>query len=97
MHLRMLKETAQAPSSLSPGLRARSWSAPDSMQTLYKRVCEYMELDDRVEVLNNRFQVLPRTPLPPLQPLTPEASAQVVLLPVVRASQRVLGKMTYCK
>ncbi|KAK9822191.1 hypothetical protein WJX81_000989 [Elliptochloris bilobata] len=34
------------------------WSAPDSMQTLYKRVCEYMELDDRVEVLNNRFQVL---------------------------------------
>lgn len=35
----------------------RSWSAPDSMQTLYKRVCEYMELDDRVEVLNNRFQV----------------------------------------
>ena len=33
------------------------WSAPDSMQTLYKRVCEYMELDDRVEVLNNRFSV----------------------------------------
>ena len=35
------------------------------MQTLYKRVCEYMELDDRVEVLNNRFQVLPRTSCPP--------------------------------
>ncbi len=33
------------------------WSAPDSMQALYKRVCEYMELDDRVEVLNNRFTV----------------------------------------
>ena len=27
------------------------------MQSLYKRVCEYMELDQRVEVLNNRFQV----------------------------------------
>ena len=36
---------------------SRSWSAPDSMQTLYKRICEYMELDDRVEVLNNRFAV----------------------------------------
>jgi uncharacterized Rmd1/YagE family protein len=34
------------------------WSAPDSMQNLYKRVCEYMEYDTRVEVLNNRFQVL---------------------------------------
>ena len=33
------------------------WSAPDIMQTLYKRICEYMELDDRVEVLNNRFAV----------------------------------------
>ena len=33
------------------------WSAPDSMQTLYKKVCEYMELEERVEVLNNRFQV----------------------------------------
>lgn len=33
------------------------WSAPDIMQTLYKRICEYMELDDRVEVLNNRFSV----------------------------------------
>ena len=35
------------------------WSAPDSMQTLYKKVCEYMELEERVEVLNNRFQVGP--------------------------------------
>lgn len=34
------------------------WSAPDSMQTLYKRVCQYMELEDRVEVLNNRLMVL---------------------------------------
>ncbi|PSC74837.1 Sporulation RMD1 [Micractinium conductrix] len=34
------------------------WSAPDSMQNLYKRVCEYLEYDTRVEVLNNRFQVL---------------------------------------
>ncbi|KAK9839104.1 hypothetical protein WJX74_009646 [Apatococcus lobatus] len=34
------------------------WSAPDTMQALYKRVCEYVELDDRVEVLNNRFSVL---------------------------------------
>eukprot|EP00884_Botryococcus_braunii_P016721 jgi/Botrbrau1/3732/Bobra.0363s0017.2 len=34
------------------------WSAPDSMQSIYKKVCEYMELDDRVEVLNNRYQVL---------------------------------------
>lgn len=36
------------------------WSAPDIMQTLYKRICEYMELDDRVEVLNNRFSVRAR-------------------------------------
>ena len=34
------------------------WSAPDSLQALYKKVNEYMELDDRVVVLNNRFQVL---------------------------------------
>jgi len=27
------------------------------VQALYKRVCEYMELDDRVEVLNNRLMV----------------------------------------
>jgi uncharacterized Rmd1/YagE family protein len=41
------------------------WSAPDIMQTLYKRICEYMELDDRVEVLNNRFAVRPRSLLLP--------------------------------
>jgi uncharacterized Rmd1/YagE family protein len=34
------------------------WSAPDSMQSLYKRVCDYIEFDARVEVLNSRFQVL---------------------------------------
>jgi len=34
------------------------WSAPDAMQNLYKRVCDYMELDNRVEVLNNRLMVL---------------------------------------
>ena len=52
------------------------WSAPDIMQTLYKRICEYMELDDRVEVLNNRFAVrtihtiytsAPQPSCPPLQ------------------------------
>ncbi len=30
---------------------------PVPEQALYKRVCEYMELDDRVEVLNNRLMV----------------------------------------
>ncbi len=40
------------------------WSAPDIMQTLYKRICEYMELDDRVEVLNNRFAVRLPPPAP---------------------------------
>lgn len=34
------------------------WDAPDSMQSLYERVCEYMELEERVTVLNNRYQVL---------------------------------------
>jgi uncharacterized Rmd1/YagE family protein len=34
------------------------WSAPDAMQALYKRCCEYLEYDNRVEVLNTRFQVL---------------------------------------
>ena len=33
------------------------WSAPDSLQSLYKRCCEYVEYDTRVEVLNSRFQV----------------------------------------
>jgi uncharacterized Rmd1/YagE family protein len=34
------------------------WSAPDAMQALYKRCCEYLEYDNRVEVLNSRFGVL---------------------------------------
>ena len=34
------------------------WDAPDSMQTLYTRICEYCELEERVVVLNNRYQVL---------------------------------------
>ncbi|GLC65501.1 sporulation protein rmd1 [Pleodorina starrii] len=34
------------------------WSAPDQLQALYERACEYLELDTRAEVLNARFQVL---------------------------------------
>lgn len=34
------------------------WSAPDHLQVLYKRVCEYLEIETRVEVLNTRFVVL---------------------------------------
>uniref|UniRef100_A0A383V7N6 DUF155 domain-containing protein n=1 Tax=Tetradesmus obliquus TaxID=3088 RepID=A0A383V7N6_TETOB len=34
------------------------WSAPDQLQVLYERACDYLELDTRVEVLNARFQVL---------------------------------------
>lgn len=34
------------------------WSAPDSMQVLYERACVYLELEERVEVLNARFEVL---------------------------------------
>lgn len=34
------------------------WRAPDSFQALYERICEYLELETRVEVLNSRFQVL---------------------------------------
>ena len=52
------------------------WSAPDSMQTLYKRVCEYMELDDRVEVLNNRFSVC--GPLPMFHEPAPFSSSYVL-------------------
>ncbi|KIY93332.1 hypothetical protein MNEG_14631 [Monoraphidium neglectum] len=39
-------------------LAIRPRSAPDHLQVLYKRVCEYLELDLRVEVLNTRFMVL---------------------------------------
>lgn len=34
------------------------WSVPDSLQNLYKSVSAYIELDERVVVLNNRYQVL---------------------------------------
>jgi len=34
------------------------WDRPDSLQTLYTRVCAYVELPGRVEVLNARFDVL---------------------------------------
>ena len=34
------------------------WEVPDNLQTLYERVYEYMELKERVTVLNNRYQVL---------------------------------------
>ncbi|KAG2497298.1 hypothetical protein HYH03_004881 [Edaphochlamys debaryana] len=34
------------------------WSAPDHLQALYERACEYLELDTRAEVLNARFEVL---------------------------------------
>lgn len=34
------------------------WSSADSFQNIYKKACEYLEYDTRVEVLNNRFQVL---------------------------------------
>ncbi|GAX81129.1 hypothetical protein CEUSTIGMA_g8563.t1 [Chlamydomonas eustigma] len=34
------------------------WHAPDSFLTLYKRLNEYLELPERVELLNSRFSVL---------------------------------------
>lgn len=34
------------------------WDQPDSMQSLYERCTEYLEYENRVEVLNSRFQVL---------------------------------------
>ncbi|KAF5827211.1 hypothetical protein DUNSADRAFT_1131 [Dunaliella salina] len=40
------------------GTPAYFWSAPDQLQALYERACEYLELQSRVEVLNARFQVL---------------------------------------
>lgn len=40
--------------------------APPS-QALYKRVCDYLEMDDRVELLNKRFGVL-QVPIPPTNP-----------------------------
>ncbi|GBF95854.1 hypothetical protein Rsub_08445 [Raphidocelis subcapitata] len=34
------------------------WSAPDALQELYEAACEYLELGERVEVLNARLEVL---------------------------------------
>ena len=34
------------------------WDQPDSLQALYSRSSEYLEYENRVEVLNSRFQVL---------------------------------------
>ncbi|GFH29419.1 DUF155 domain-containing protein, partial [Haematococcus lacustris] len=34
------------------------WHSPDSFQTLYNRVIEYLELPARAELLNSRFSVL---------------------------------------
>ncbi|GBF98104.1 hypothetical protein Rsub_10850 [Raphidocelis subcapitata] len=34
------------------------WREADSYQALYSRICEYLELSERVEVLNARFSVL---------------------------------------
>jgi uncharacterized Rmd1/YagE family protein len=34
------------------------WNAPDSLQQLYERVCDYLELEARVAVLNARLGVL---------------------------------------
>eukprot|EP00892_Ulva_mutabilis_P011771 jgi/Ulvmu1/8967/UM005_0058.1 len=34
------------------------WAAPDIHQRIYKRVTEYLELDQRITVLNNRFEVI---------------------------------------
>ena len=37
------------------------WDAPDSLQDLYDAVCEYLEVDTRLETLNARFEVLQAT------------------------------------
>ncbi len=34
------------------------WDSPDSMQTLYNKVCEYRELEGRVELVNARFEIM---------------------------------------
>eukprot|EP00798_Chlamydomonas_sp_ICE-L_P001524 gene1524-32899_t len=34
------------------------WHAPDQFQILYSRTTEYLELSERVELLNNRFSIL---------------------------------------
>jgi uncharacterized Rmd1/YagE family protein len=34
------------------------WNAPDSLQVLYKRVSEYLELEERIGVLDARFTMV---------------------------------------
>ncbi|KAK3252351.1 hypothetical protein CYMTET_38351 [Cymbomonas tetramitiformis] len=34
------------------------WEAPDSLQTLYDAVCSYLDVEQRIQVLNARFEVL---------------------------------------
>lgn len=33
------------------------WQAPDTVQELYKKVCEYLEMDERIEAVNKRLEV----------------------------------------
>ena len=37
------------------------WDAQDSLQDLYDAICEYLEVDTRLETLNARFDVLQAT------------------------------------
>jgi hypothetical protein len=32
------------------------WDAPDSLQDLYDAICDYLEVDSRLETLNARFE-----------------------------------------
>mmetsp|Transcript_3489 Transcript_3489/g.12587 ORF Transcript_3489/g.12587 Transcript_3489/m.12587 type:complete len:528 (-) Transcript_3489:156-1739(-) len=34
------------------------WDAPDSLQKMYDGVCEYLDMEERIELLNARFEVL---------------------------------------
>ncbi|GFR52223.1 hypothetical protein Agub_g14673 [Astrephomene gubernaculifera] len=36
------------------------WRAPDQLQGLYERACEYLDIQSRLEMLNTRFMVLQR-------------------------------------
>ena len=51
----LLHDMSSTDRRVSPSLMCPTLSMAE--QALYKRVCEYMELDDRVEVLNNRLMV----------------------------------------
>ncbi len=33
------------------------WEATDNVQELYRKVCEYMELEDRINAVNSRLEV----------------------------------------